>query len=180
MHEVVKIGAADVAIGPLDRRRHGAACARMMCESEPWISLGRTYERSLAVVEDASQEAYAALSPAGEPIGLLLLMMQGALVGYVRSIVVQPAWRSRRLGEAIMSFAERRIQKVSPNVFLMVSSSNALARRFYQRLGYREIGALRQYLVAERDEVLMWKSAGPLAEWQPANLTSPTSNPEAQ
>ena len=178
MRDVVKIGEADIVIGPLDRGLHGAACARMMSESEPWISLGRTFERSLAVVEDVSQEAYAALNPAGEPVGLLLLMMQGALVGYVRSIVVHPAWRSQRLGEALMQFAERRIRQVSPNVFLMVSSSNERAQRFYQRLGYVAIGTLHQYMIPGRDEVLMWKSAGPLGEWQRANLPPSTANPK--
>ncbi|MGQ0646498.1 MAG: GNAT family N-acetyltransferase [Gemmatimonadaceae bacterium] len=165
MRDTIDIGGSLVTIDPLDRGRHAVACARMMSSSEPWITLGRTYEQSLAVIDLAGQEAYAALDEREQPIGLLLLMLQGTLVGYVRSLLVHPARRSRGVGAALMDFAERRIRRVSPNVFVMVSSFNPAAQRFYERQGYVRIGELSDSIVRGHSEILLRKSAGPWGVW---------------
>ncbi|HET6779102.1 MAG TPA: hypothetical protein VFH26_09455, partial [Gemmatimonadales bacterium] len=36
------------------------ACARMMCSSEPWITLGRSFETSLAILRDPTREVFLA------------------------------------------------------------------------------------------------------------------------
>jgi hypothetical protein len=38
------------SIKPLDSDSEAQACARLMASSEPWLTLGRTYEASLAIV----------------------------------------------------------------------------------------------------------------------------------
>lgn len=142
---------------PLDEARHGDACARLMCESEPWRTLGRTVEQSRAALQAPGQEAWVALDDTGTPVGLLLLVLQGALVGYVRAIVVHEAWRGRGLGAALMAFAEARTRPVSAHLFLMVSSFNVAAQRFYARLGYRQVGELPGFTGAGHSELLLWK-----------------------
>jgi len=67
-----------------------------------------------------------------------------------------------RLGRQLIAFAEERIFRESPNVFLCVSSFNSDARRLYERLGYELIGELRDYLVRGSSELLMRKTIGPL------------------
>ena len=72
----------------------------------------------------------------------------------------------RGVGRRLLAFAEERIFRESPNVFLCVSSFNAGARRLYLRLGYELIGELKDYIVRGHSELLMRKTRGPLREFQ--------------
>jgi len=154
---------ADLTITRLaDRETADAeACARMMSETEPWITLGRTFEASLDVVGDRFAETYVARS-GGQVVGFVVLMMHGALPGYVRSVCIRADQRGGGLGTALMRFAEERIFRERSNVFLCVSSFNKAAQRLYLRLGYKQVGELEDYLVAGHSELLMRKTRGPL------------------
>lgn len=154
-------------IVPLRSPDDAAACARIMCTSEPWITLGRDFDRALAIVQLADQEAYVALDDDDAVAGFILLMMRGAFVGYIRSIAVRADWRSRGLGRALLAFAERRIHRDSPNVFLCVSSFNPRAKALYERCGFETVGELRDFIVRGHSEWLMRKSTGPLSEFTP-------------
>jgi len=136
-------------------------CARMMEQSEPWLTLGRGYEAGLAILRDEARERYVAVSD-GEIAGFAVLATNGALVGYLQLLCVAPEHRGRGVGGALMAFVEEKIFARYPNFFLMVSDFNAEARRFYERLGYETIGELRDFLVAGRGEILMRKTRGPL------------------
>lgn len=154
-------------IVPLRGPDDAAACARIMCTSEPWITMGRDFDRALAIVQLAGQEAYVALDHDDAVVGFILLVMQGAFVGYIRSIAVRADWRSRGLGQALLTFAEARIHRESPNVFLCVSSFNPRAKALYERYGFETVGELRDFIVHGHSEWLMRKSIGPLADYMP-------------
>ena len=154
-------------IVPLRDDADAEAAAALMSGSEPWITLGRDYASALRVMRQEGQEAYVVLDRNGAVVGLLLLMMQGALVGYIRSIALRPEWRSRGAGRALMAFAERRIHRESPNVFLLVSSFNPRARAFYERLGFTAIGELPDFMLRGHSECLMRKSLGPVVGFVP-------------
>lgn len=141
------------------------ACARLMAGSEPWITLGRGYEESLTILTDTSREVYLAVDD-GEIVGFVVLEMGGAFTGYVKSICVSPPHRGMGVGAQIMSFAEERVFRDRPNMFICVSDFNVGARRFYERLGYEEVGELRDYLVRGHSEVLLRKTIGPLSEFE--------------
>jgi len=64
-----------------------------------------------------------------------------------------------------VEWAEARIFRDSPNVFMCVSSFNANAFRLYQRLGYEVVGELRDYLVRGHSEILLRKTRGPWTEF---------------
>jgi len=151
------------------------ACARMMAESEPWITLGRGYEASLAILRDASRERYVALE-GKDLVGFLILNMKGAFAGYIQTVCVAPEKRGHGIGAQMVSFAEERIFRESPNVFLCVSSFNTGARRLYDRLGYHVVGELADYLVVGHSETLMRKTIGSLSDFrkQPAEPEKPT------
>jgi hypothetical protein len=106
-----------------------------------------------------------------ELAGFLVICMTGAFVGYIQTICIDSAWRGQGLGTELVKFAERRILAESPNVFLCVSSFNPDARRLYERLGYRVIGELTDYLVPGHAEILLRKTVGPLAEFRPQPLS---------
>jgi len=145
------------------------ACAELMASSDPWRSLGRTLEQSYRIVRDPAREVYVALEPSAssEPrvAGFIVLIMQGAFVGYIQSVVVRDDCRGRGLGTALIALAERRILRDTPNVFICASSFNAPARRLYERLGYTVVGELTDYIVRGHSETLLRKTTGPLAEF---------------
>jgi ribosomal protein S18 acetylase RimI-like enzyme len=66
------------------------------------------------------------------------------------------------LGSRLLEFAEERIRRVSPNIFMCVSSFNVGARRLYERHGYRVVGELTDYLVQGHSEILLRKTFGPI------------------
>lgn len=157
-----KAPALDLAISPLQSEDEARACARLMAASEPWITLGRSYDTSLDIIGDRTREVYLARDETGLA-GFVILCMTGAFVGYIQTVCIAPSRRGQGLGSRLVEFAERRILKVSPNVFMCVSSFNVEAMRLYQRLGYKIVGELTDYIVRGHSEFLLRKTVGPLA-----------------
>ena len=167
----IPMTAGETAPPPIEIRRLGSAeearlCARMMAGSEPWITLKRGYEESLALVEDPSREVYGAFE-GGRVRAFVILNMSGAFTGYVQTVCVGAEDRSRGIGSLLMRFAEERIFRESPNVFLCVSSFNPRAKALYEKLGYELVGELKDYLVRGHSEYLLRKTIAPLREFQP-------------
>jgi ribosomal protein S18 acetylase RimI-like enzyme len=152
---------ADLAIRPLETREDAEACARMMAGTEPWITLRRGYEACLRVMLDETRERYVAYR-GNRLAGLLVLNLKGAFVGYIQTVCAAPEFRGTGVGTALVAFAEERIFRDHPNAFICVSDFNHGARRLYERLGYRLVGELTDYVVAGRSELLLRKTRGPL------------------
>lgn len=148
-------------IRPLGTPAEAEACARMMAASEPWITLRRGYEACLRVVLDERRERHVAWA-GDEVAGFVVLNLQGAFVGYVQTVCVAPGLRGRGVGTELLRFSEERIFRDHPNVFICVSDFNPGARRLYERVGYRLVGELVDYVVAGRSELLLRKTRGPL------------------
>jgi len=152
---------ADLDIRPLESREEAEACARMMADTEPWITLRRDYEACLRAMLDETRERYVAYR--GERLaGLLILNVKGAFVGYIQTVCAAPEFRGTGVGTALVAFAEERIFRDFRNAFICVSDFNPGARRLYERLGYRLVGELTDYIVAGRSELLLRKTSGPL------------------
>jgi [ribosomal protein S18]-alanine N-acetyltransferase len=154
-----------IAIRRLQGEAEAEQAAKMMAASEPWLTLGRSYESSLAILQDPMREVYVAKAN-DLLVGFVILIMQGAFVGYIQTVCVDPQWRNRGLGSKLIDFAEQRILKESPNIFLCVSSFNPAARRLYERLGYEVIGTLKSYIIAHHSEILMRKTIAPIADFK--------------
>ena len=155
-----------VDIRPVADESEAHAAATIMATNEPWLTLGRTLERSLATLHDESLERYVAVDR-GDVVGFVLVSMRGTFVGYIKSLAVRDDYRGRGLGARLVAAAEERIFRDSPNVFICVSSFNPRARAFYERLGYEPVGTLREFVVRGHDEILLRKTIGPLADFTP-------------
>jgi ribosomal protein S18 acetylase RimI-like enzyme len=140
-------------------------CAGLMSGSEPWKTLRRSYEEAFMMLTDPAREVYVAVL-GGEVVGFTILRMEGVFVGYIQTVGVMPGWRNRGIGTRLIDFAERRIFERYPNVFLCVSSFNTEARRLYERLGYDEVGELKDFIVPGHSEILMRKSIGSLSSYK--------------
>ncbi len=147
------------------------ACARVMAASEPWLTLGRDYDACLAIVSNPRRERYIA-SRGDRLAGFLVLDMQGAFVGYIQTVCVAPDFRNRGIGTCLVRFAEERIFRDAPNAFLCVSSFNARARQLYERLGYRVVGELSDYLTKGKSELFLRKSLRPINDHQRSRATA--------
>lgn len=142
-----------------------ATCARMMAESEPWITLGRTLEASIANLRDPGKEVYV-MEDQGQISGFVVLDLRGPFPGYIQSVCVRPDARGHGHGTRLIAWAEERIFRESPNVFMCVSTFNPDARRLYERLGYVAVGELSDYVVPGHGEILLRKSLGPWSEFR--------------
>jgi ribosomal protein S18 acetylase RimI-like enzyme len=82
--------------------------------------------------------------------------------GYVRWIGVAPQAQRSGVGRRLMAYAEARILRRGPNVFLLVSDFNRRAQAFYRRQGYTRVGAIPDYVVSGITEYLYRKTQGPI------------------
>ena len=143
------------------------ACASIIAGSEPWITLRVDFDTVFRKIMEPVRETYLAVRE-GQVIGLVILRLDGPFPGYVQTLGVHPQWRGRGVGARLLRLAEDRIFSVSPNMFICVSSFNPRARKLYERMGFEEVGPLKDFIVPGHDEILLRKSRGPLSGWSAA------------
>ena len=131
--------------------------AELFSSSEPWKTLGITYEIARATCYDAEYLVYVAHIEE-KPCGVIILDPRGvAGAPYIKSVLVEKKYRSHGIGAALIAFAENLFSQKSPHIFLCVSSFNQMARSFYERLGYSIIGELKDHIKDGESEILMYK-----------------------
>jgi ribosomal-protein-alanine N-acetyltransferase len=156
---------AGIVIERMAGEAEARVCANMMVESEPWITLRRGFDAAFKLTADPTKEVYVARA-GKELAGHIVVNVEGPFAGYIQALVVTPEWRGRGIGEQLLRFAEERIFRDSPNVFLCVSGFNPRAQKFYARIGYERIGELKDYVIKGESEFLMRKSIGPKDEFK--------------
>ncbi len=142
-------------------------CVALMGSTEPWLTLGFDPVAALTGLTDGRRELYVVRDDAGLA-GFVSVDMRGLVAGYIQLLCVRPDRRGQGLGTQLIHWAEDRILKASPNVFICVSSFNSGARRLYERLGFEVVGTLRSFVVAGHDEILLRKTRGPWSGFQPS------------
>jgi len=150
---------------PLAGDAEARFCAKFIVASEPWVTLGLTFDQALQRLTDPTREVHVATVD-GQVVGVLILNLSGPLNGYIQTIAVHMDWRCRGIGTRMIEWAEERIFRQSPNVFLCVSSFNTHAQHLYERLGYQRIGELADFVVKGYSEFLMRKTRGPWREFK--------------
>jgi ribosomal protein S18 acetylase RimI-like enzyme len=130
--------------------------AALMASTDPWITLGRTYDACVTRLERSGSDLYIARR-GDQRLGFLLLDRYGVAGSpYIASVACAAEARGMGVGSAMMDFAEGLYPGVR-TIFLCVSSFNARAQRLYERRGYELIGVLKDYAIAGADEHLMLK-----------------------
>ncbi|MGH2376279.1 MAG: GNAT family N-acetyltransferase [bacterium] len=167
--------AARVVISPL-RAADIEACAEIVGGDPLWQRYGmtralarRVFQRTLVAGRSRGWVArvtgeVSVARQAGRVVGFIWFRLDGTFhhSGYVRWIAVAPKARGRGVGERLMRYAEDRIFRWGPNVYLLVSDFNVRAQAFYSRLGYMKAGALPDYVVKGITERLYRKTRGPI------------------
>jgi len=170
-------GSDGITIERMKTEAQARACARLMASSEPWITLRRDETGAMRNLYHPAVEVYVAQED-GTVIGFIVLTMQGPFRGYIATVGVAPKRRNQGLGTRLIRFAEERILREVPNVFLCVSSFNTRAQNLYRRLGYERIGELRDFIVPGHAEILMRKTVAPLTEFRWPSDDSPQPEKE--
>jgi [ribosomal protein S18]-alanine N-acetyltransferase len=155
----------NLAIKKLETFSEAEKCALITSQSEPWKFLKITYEDSLKTLTNDAYETYI-LYDEDNICGFVTIDMCGALAGYIKRLAIRKDLQNRSYGRMLMNFAERRIFTEKPNVFLCVSSFNKKAILFYKKLGYKQAGVLKNFLIMGHSEYLLRKTIAPLLDFE--------------
>ena len=156
----------DFTIRPLHGDAEARDCTARLMEFGPWRTLGIPAEKLFQDLTNPQREVFVA-ELGSQIVGVLILHRGGSFDGYLQLLAVFPEFQNRRLGEKIMGFAEDKIFQRSKNVFLCVSDFNPRAQKFYERLGYKKVGELENFLVTGQNEILLRKTKGPVLGFVP-------------
>ncbi len=153
----------DVIIRPMTKDDVDG-CAAIVCAS----SIGERYgfrpeamARSLAAALDSGGELFVAEGE-GALAGFVWMDRLGAFSSapYLRLIAVDESIRGAGVGKRLLAEFERRGEAVGRDFCLLVSDFNATAQDFYERQGYRKVGALPDFARKGITEIIMVKKRG--------------------
>jgi len=131
--------------------------AHLLASSEPWITLHITEEQCKKNCHDPEFHLYIA-NKNEKPAGIILLDPKGVAGSpYIKSIAAFPEFRGQGIGTILLCFAEDLFRSESRHLFICVSSFNHLARKLYEKQGFKVIGELQDYIIDGASEILMHK-----------------------
>lgn len=137
------------------------ALARLMAATPLWQRYGVTEASAAQRLHDGLRggATIAVATQEAQPAGFVWYVERGAFArsGYILLIGVQPELKGRGLGRALMQYAEQAVAARARDMFLLVSDFNAAAQSFYTRLGYRQVGALPDYVLPGVAELIFRK-----------------------
>lgn len=131
-----------------------------MSGTDPWITLEIDYDLCLTAFEGSFREVHI-VTDCGQIAGFAILQLSGSFSGYIQTICVSEEYRGRGIGSALLSYCEERILKISPNIFICVSSFNTRARNLYESFGFNLVGELDNFIKEGFSELLLRKTVGP-------------------
>ena len=136
-------------------------CARLMAASPLWQRYGVTEAIAAARFEQglAHQADITVVEQDGEVAGFIWYAARGAFnrSGYIMLVGVDPDRLKQGIGRVLMEHAEQELFRTGKDIFLLVSDFNTDAQRFYRRLGYRQVGAIPDYLISGVAELIYHK-----------------------
>lgn len=144
---------------------HMRDCVAALTHSE----FGRIYfpseEKALASLAEgvAGEEVFVAVDEVGACLGFIWFILGGAFHSfpYLHVIAVKEEHRGKGIGKKLLQFFEEGVFEDSAKAFLVVADFNPDARRLYERLGWREVGAIPGLYREGVTECLMMKERGP-------------------
>jgi GNAT superfamily N-acetyltransferase len=83
-------------------------------------------------------------------------MLNGA--AYLRLLLVAPSAQGSGAGSALLAAVEMRAGERANHLYLLATTDNTGARRFYERRGYRHVGDLPGLVWPDLDEALYYKT----------------------
>jgi len=137
--------------------------ARLISEDIAWKRYGIDYHVALQLISMAEDKFYVAENEQ-DIIGFCALRLNGVgnIGAYIRMIVVAEPFRGQGVGKRLLDNVWKITIEHIPNIFLVCSTDNVRAQKFYEREGFKKVGVLEGLVVPGHNEILYWKTAGPL------------------
>lgn len=132
--------------------------AAELAEMDPWVTLGHG-QRALATWmtrEDPGLKRYA-IRCGSQTAGITGVRHPWLKGPYLELVAVLPAYQNTGIGSSALRWFDAEARKTSKNSWLLVSSFNVSAKRFYERYGWKEAAVLPGLAADGHDEVLMRK-----------------------
>lgn len=126
---------------------------------EPYGLTPESLQRTLnTALEQAEQLIVAETS--GQIKGLIWFQLRGTFgrSGYVRLLLTATGMQGQGIGARLLELAEQAVFAQATDMFLLVNADNAAARRFYERHGYRQVGAIPDYVATGLNELLLHRT----------------------
>lgn len=141
-------------------RPHIRACDAITVVSDPWKTLKERIDFAHYI---SLKQAHVCIV-GKEPAGFVIFTAEPVFArgGYLRAIGVAPAMRGRGIGKKLLAFAEKTTARLSPNLYLCVSSFNRQAQAFYKNRGYAKTGKLPGLIMPGVSEYIYWKRLRPI------------------
>ncbi len=143
-------------------------CARIVADAPLWRRYGYGAERcaaDLGAALEGRKDVLLCAELAGAPVGLAWVLPRGTFgrSPYLKLIAVAAEHRGGGLGALLLTAAE---EIGAGELTLLVSDFNDQAQRFYLAHGYREVGALPDFVLPGVTERILRKA--PPANPRPA------------
>jgi len=137
------------------KRRDIQKCEEIVAISDPWKTLRERIDFSYYI---QLKEAYICAVD-NQPVGFVIFKPEPVFArgGYLRAIGVSSSMRGKGIGRMLMTFTEQMTARLSPHLFLCVSSFNQDAQVFYKKLGYAQVGTLTDHIIQNASEYIYWK-----------------------
>ena len=137
------------------------ACVQVLLDNPLWEQYAVTATSAERMFQAALSSGAEILTAkrGGQLAGFVWYVTRGAWdrSGYIRLIGVSPRFQGQKCGESLMGAAEELLAQQVPDVFLLVTDSNLAAQRFYLRVGYRQVGAIPDYVKPGLTELIFHK-----------------------
>jgi len=126
-------------------------CARLMASSAPWTRYGVSVDAAHVLWTRALQEGATVVVARHDGVvrGFAWYVAHGGFnrSGYLKLLGVDQEARGSGIGGALLAYVERKtLADGQRDLLLLVSDFNVAAQHFYQAHGYREVGALADYV----------------------------------
>ena len=143
-------------------------CVEMTVTTFPWTSFGLKKEGARKFFYDRlGKELVFMATQKGEVLGFIAIKRNILYANYIRRIVVREDARSKGIGGKLVEFVEEMtFSRGLPNVFLVTTTVNEGAVKFYQKIGYKIIGTIPDFVEEGLDEYILWKTKGPVNKFK--------------
>lgn len=138
--------------------QHADAIVEQLAAMDPWLTLGYSRPLLLAYLlrDDPALHRYA-LECSGDLAGLLCVRHPWLFGPHLEQLAIFPDYQGHGIGRDILDWVGNQALPWARNLWVLASSFNAGARRFYRRHGFIEVASLADLVQPGFDEFLLRK-----------------------
>lgn len=137
--------------------------AMIMSTTEAWSAFGIDYNSAISILEGMEDIFYVA-EDNNKILGFITIRLNGVgnIGAYIRMIAVDESYRGMGIGTRMIDFIGSLVREEIHNLFLICSTDNYDAQRFYENVGFKKVGIMKDLVMRGHDEFWFRKCFGPI------------------